>query len=270
MRVRCLPVWLVAFLVLATGCAATQVAGGAITLNVFTAASLTEAFTELGRRFESQHPGVSVAFNFAGSQQLAQQLAQGAPADVFASANEQQMAAAIASGRIASDAPQIFARNRLLVIYPRDNPAGLTSLQDLAGVALRGRLVLAAKEVPVGQYTLAFLDRADADAQFGSDFKEAVLNNVGSYEENVRAVLAKVVLGEAYAGIVYASDVSGDDADNVGRIDIPDAFNTIARYPLAMVNDSAHPDLAAAFVQLVQSPEGQAVLAEYGLLPAGE
>ena len=165
---------------------------------VLAAASLTEPFTEIGQLFEQQHPGAKVRFNFAGSQQLAQQLVSGAPADVFASANPDQMQAAVQAGRILPDAPQIFAGNRLVVIIPADNPGGLQTLADLAKPGLQ--VVLAAKEVPVGQYTLSFLEKASHDPAFGADYSAAVLQNVVSYENNVKAVLTKVQLGEADAG----------------------------------------------------------------------
>ena len=177
---------------------------------VFAAASLTEPFGEIGKSFEAAHPGVTVVYNFAGSQQLAQQINAGAPADVFASANKKQMGATIDAGSVISGTQQIFARNRLVVIYPKDNPAGLKDLNDLANPGLK--LVLAAKEVPVGQYTLDFLDKAAADPALGTTFKDAVLKNVVSYEDNVKNVLTKVALGEADAGIVYLSDISGADA----------------------------------------------------------
>ena len=255
-------------LVALPGCRATPAAmqPSAATLTVFAAASLTGAFTEIGRQFEAAHPGVKVTFNFAGSQQLAQQLGQGAPGDVFASANKKQMDVAVTAGRVASGSAQAFAKNRLLVIFPKDNPANLATLQDLAKPGLK--LVLAAKEVPVGQYALDFLDKAVLDAAFGSIFKDDVLKNVVSYEQDVKAVLTKVVLGEADAGIVYTTDVVGDSAGKVGRLDIPDALNTIASYPIARVSDSANADQAQAFVDTVLSPAGQAVLAQYGFLPA--
>lgn len=233
-------------------------------LTVFAAASLTDAFTRLGQQFEAEHPGARVSFNFGGSQTLAQQIGEGAPADVFASANRAQMQVAIDSGRIVSGTQQTFARNRLVVIYPAGNPAGLAALPDLARPGLQ--LVLAAAEVPVGQYSLDFLDKAAADPAFGPTYKEAVLANVVSYEENVRAVLTKVALGEADAGLVYASDVTGDGAAAVERLNIPDAFNTLAAYPLAALTDSAQPALAQAFVEFILSAEGQAVLAEYGFI----
>ena len=234
------------------------------TINVFAAASLTDAFSDIGAAFRAANPGASVVFNFAGSNQLATQIAEGAPADVFAGANAAQMEAAVASGRIDAHAPQVFVTNRLVVVVPADNPAGIESLQDLATPDTL--LVLAAEEVPVGRYSLAFLDRAAAGAAFDSGFKEAVLGNVVSYEESVRGVLNKVALGEADAGIVYASDLVG--VEGVTSLAIPDALNVVAEYPIAPLHDSAQPELAAAFVEWVLSDEGQGILAEYGFGPA--
>ena len=236
------------------------------TLTVLAAASLTESFTELGTLFESQNPGIKVAFSFAGSQALAQQLAQGAEADVFASANQKYMIAAVEAHRVNQDNAKTFVMNRLVVIFPKDNPGGLKELKDLAKPGLK--LDLADPSVPVGQYTVSFLDRAIEDPGFYLQFKEEVLNNVVSYEDNVKAVVTKVSLGEADAGIVYVTDITADAADKVGRLDIPDALNTIATYPIAPIFDSENSDLAQAFVNLVLSSEGQDVMAKYGFIPA--
>jgi molybdate transport system substrate-binding protein len=233
-------------------------------LNIFAAASLTEAFNEIGQNFTAEHPGVTFTFNFAGSQQLAQQLGQGAPADVFASANRTQMNVAIEAGRVVSGTEQTFVRNRLVVIYPTDNPAGITQLQDLARPGIK--LILAAKEVPVGQYSLDFLNKAITDTAFSPTYMDDVLKNVVSYEENVRSVLTKVSLGEGDAGIVYTSDISGEGADKVGRLDIPNHLNTIASYPIAVVSDSAYPTQAQAFMDYILSPAAQEVLVKYGFI----
>lgn len=234
------------------------------TLTVFAAASLTEVFTQMGADFEAAHPGTSVIFNFAGSQQLAQQLAQGAPADVFASANPRQMQVAIEAGRVDAGTQQVFANNRLVVVLPADNPGSIETLQDLAQPGLK--LVLAAEDVPVGAYSRSFLERAAQDAALASDYREALLDNVVSYEQTVKAVLTKVLLGEADAGIVYTSDVTPDVADQVRQIAIPDALNTIATYPIAVVSDAAQPALAQMYIDYVLSPAGQGTLAEYGFL----
>jgi len=236
-----------------------------IDLNVFAAASLTDAFGEIGKMFEANHPGVSVILNFAGSQQLAQQINEGAPADVFASANKKQMDVVIGAGEIVTGTQQTFVKNRLVVIYPQGNPANLKALKDLAKPGLK--LVIAAKEVPVGQYALDFLDKATADPAFGASYKDGVVANVVSYEENVKSVLSKVALGEADAGIVYTSDISGNDAGKVVRIDIPDALNVIATYPIAPVKAGRNANLAQAFIDMVLSPEGQNILAKYNFIP---
>lgn len=236
------------------------------TLTVFAAASLTEAFSKIGAQFEAQHPGVTLVFNFAGSQQLAQQLADGAPADVFASANQEQMDAAVAAGRIAAGSAQPFASNRLVVITPTDNPAGIATLQQLAKPGVK--LVLAAAEVPAGQYALDFLAKAAQDTAFTPDYANAVLANVASYEVNVKAVVTKVALGEADAGIIYRSDLSGTHATTLGQLPIPDALNVTAVYPMAAVQDGKQMALAADFVAFVLSPAGQTTLAEYGFTPS--
>lgn len=235
-------------------------------LMVFAAASLTEAFGQIGGGFEAGHPGTNVTFNFAGSQQLAQQLAQGAPADVFASADERQMDAAIQMGRIDQTQKQVFVSNHLVVIFPWENRAGVTRLQDLSKPGLH--LVLAAEAVPVGDYSLEFLDRASRQPEFGPDFKDKVIANVVSYEENVRAVLSKVQLGEADAGIVYLSDVTPANPDELGYLEIPGPLNPSASYCIAPLKDSSNLDLAQAFIDFVLSPEGQETLARFGFIPA--
>jgi len=237
-----------------------------VTLTVLAAASLTESFTELGAIFESQNPGVKVAFNFAGSQTLAEQLGQGAPADVFASASKKYMTAAVGAKRVNADDTKTFVMNRLIVIFPKDNPARITTLADLAKPGIK--LDLADKSVPVGQYALDFLDKAAADTSFPAKYKDNVLANVVSYEENVKAVVTKVSLGEADAGVVYVTDITADAATKVGTLAIPTELNTVATYPIAPIADSKNAELAKAFVVLVLSPEGQDVLAKYRFIPA--
>lgn len=236
----------------------------AVTLTVFAAASLADAFTQLGQRFEALNPGVHVAFNFAGSQQLAAQINQGAPADVFASANLAQMKL-VADGGRASEAT-VFALNQLVLVFPKDNPGQIMALPDLGRPGLR--IMLAAQAVPVGQYALDFLDKASQDPAFGPAFKDAVLRNVVSYEDNAKQVFAKVALGEVDAGIVYATDALGASAEAVSTLAIPEAFNTIARYPIAALNDSAHRDWARSFVSFVLAPDGQRLLGQFGFMAA--
>ena len=137
--------------------------------------------------------------------------------------------------------------------------------QDLAKPGLK--LVFAAREVPVGQYSLDFLDKAAAAPSFSPTYKDAVLRNVVSYENDVRAVLAKVALGEADAGIVYTSDISGENGDKVGELEIPDALNVIASYPIAPVKEGKNRELSQAFIDLVLSAKGQEILAKYKFIP---
>ena len=231
-------------------------------LSVFAAASLRESFTEFARGFEAAHPGTRITLNFGGSQQLVEQITQGAPADVFAAAAEKQMQAAVATARVDAAQAHVFAHNQLVVVYPKANPARLLELSDLANKDVK--LVLANKAVPAGGYALDFLEKAAANPEFGPPYRTAVLANVVSYEEDVRAVFAKVSLGEADAGIVYATDVLADNAEVVRTIPIPVELNTVAAYPIAPLADSPNPALAHAFVDYVLSPAGQATLARYG------
>jgi len=169
---------------------------------------------------------------------------------------------------VISGAQCTFVRNRLVVIYPNENPAGIQTLRDLAKPGIK--LVLAAKEVPVGQYALDFLGKASASPEYTTAFSETVTANIVSYEENVRAVLSKVSLGEADAGIVYTSDVAGEAARTIGRIDIPDQLNTIADYPIAPIKDAPNAELAQHFADYILSPEGQTILANYGFIPVND
>lgn len=245
--------------------AIAQSAKPQVPLTVFAASSLSDAFQEIGKQFEKNNPGTRVEFNFAGSQQLAQQIVQGAQADVFASANQKQMDVVIQSGMAITGQDKVFAHNRLVVIFPKDNSAGIIRLQDLAKPGIK--VLLAAKEVPVGQYSLDFLGKADKDGSFSSAFQAGVLKNVVSYEENVRAILSKISLGEADAGIVYGSDVLAADRSTVSSLDIPDSLNSVASYPIVSLTGSKHTALAGAFIDFVGSPEGQAVLKQFGFLP---
>lgn len=246
--------------------AGAPVASGELT--VFAAASLSEAFKEIGQRFEAASPGAKVTFNFAGSDQLATQISQGAPADVFASANNKQMDVVIQAGEVISGTERTFVRNRLVVVYPSDNPANLQTLKDLAKPGLK--LVLANRSVPVGAYALDVLAKASKLPEYTASYSPTVLANVVSYEENVKAVLSKVRLGEADAGIVYTTDAASAGEGAVGRLDIPDALNTVASYPIAATKSAPNPALAQQFVAFVLGPDGQQILVKYGFVPGTE
>lgn len=232
------------------------------TLTVFAAASLTDAFDEIGKNFEAASPGVTIKLNFGGSQALRTQIEQGAQADVFASANTNEMDALVADNLVAAESSQIFLTNQLVVIMPANNPAGLKELADLARSGLK--LVIAAKEVPVGNYSLQAIDKLDA--ALGNGFKDKALANIVSYENDVKQVVAKVQLGEADAGIVYSSDTVA--APELKKIDIPAENNVVAQYPLAALTQSKNPKLAQAFIAYVLSAEGQSILQKWGFLPA--
>jgi molybdate transport system substrate-binding protein len=228
------------------------------TLNVFAAASLTDAFTEIGNNFQNANPNVTVTFNFASSPALRTQIEEGAPADVFASASGKEMETLITNSFVAEGTSQIFLSNKLVIILPADNPAGIDSLEDLATSGIK--IVLAAEEVPVGRYAREALDLMNAS--YGTDFKDKVLANVVSNEDNVKQVVAKVQLGEADAGIVYTSDAVA--APELQTIEIPSEFNVIAKYPIAPLIESTNSELANAFIAYVLSDEGQAILQKWG------
>ncbi len=233
-------------------------------LDVFAAASLTESFNELGKAFEAAHPGVAVNFSYAGSNQLRTQLEHGAKADVFASANTKEMESAVKAKLIDADTVKTFARNRLVVIVPKENPGKVSALGDLSKAGLK--FIMADPAVPVGKYTLDMLDKMARDDKYGLKFKDGVLKNVVSHEDSVKAVVAKIRLGAADAGVVYVSDVTPAAVKEISAIDIPDAFNQLATYPIAPLIAARQTQLAQDFVALVVSEEGQKVLVKNGFL----
>jgi molybdate transport system substrate-binding protein len=206
-------------------------------------------------------------FNFGASSQLVTQIDQGAPADVFASADQAQMDRARAANRIDGQ-DRTFVTNRLVVITPVDNPGRIETLNDLARPGLR--IVTSQPDVPIGVYTQTMADRMSADPQFGSSFKDAFNANIVSREANVRQIVSKVQLGEADAAVVYKSDVTPQVASQLRIVDVPDDYNVLATYPIARVQGARNPALADAFMNYVLSPEGQAVLAAWNFVPIGD
>jgi molybdate transport system substrate-binding protein len=225
---------------------------------VFAAASLNEAFNEVGKQFASLYPEASVTFNFAASSVLALQINEGAPADVFASADLAQMGVAAGRGNVRQ--PVLFATNRPIVVVPAGNKK-VASFEQLAAPGVR--LVLAGPEVPIGRYSREILVRASSSDGPSLDFGDRVLANLRSNETSVRAVLAKVELGEADAGIVYETDVPAAGG-RVARVEIPSQFNVVAEYWIATTTAARAPAGASVFVEFVLSPAGQAVLAKFG------
>jgi molybdate transport system substrate-binding protein len=216
-------------------------------LTVFAAASLTDAFDEVGAAFEEANPDVSIEFNYGASSALREQILAGAPADVFASANASNMDQVVETG--AATDPQDFVTNQLQIVVPAENPGGVAGLDDLANADLL--IGLCAEEVPCGEFGREAL----ANAQ--------ITPSVDTNEPDVRALLTKVEAGELDAGIVYVTDVLAA-GDAVEGIDIPADVNVTATYPIAALSDAGNAEVAAAFVEFVLSDDGQEILESYG------
>lgn len=235
--------------------------GGTIT--VFAAASLTDAFATIADDIQAAHPNVTITVSTGGSQALVTQLTEGAKADVLATANTSTMKDAQAADLI-DGTPTIFTGNRLVIVTPDGNPAGVTSLDDLAKSDIK--LVIAGSDVPVGSYTRKTLCSYVAKGDAPEGFLDAVNGNVVSEETDVRSVLAKVQLGEADAGIVYASDAVASNLAGTKVTTVEFPFETSATYPIAPVA-GGNTELAQAFISYVLSPDGQKVLADFGFAP---
>jgi molybdate transport system substrate-binding protein len=245
---------------LALGLGTTAAAGSPRReLLVFEAASLKDVFARLALAFEKDNAGVKVIANAAGSQELRAQIEHGAPADVFASADRKHMDTLATAGLVA--APAVFACNEPVLVVRAGLAPPILALADLPRAE---RIVVGAPEVPIGAYTLQILQKASG--KLGPEFPKRVEAKIASRELNVRQVLAKVVLGEADAGIVYRSDALGA-RDKVQIVDIPPEVNVIAEYPIAVVKGAPHAELARRWVDLVRSPAGVAALREAGFVP---
>ncbi|WP_250903920.1 molybdate ABC transporter substrate-binding protein [Actinomadura sp. NEAU-AAG7] len=237
--------------VAAAGCGDTggsDASGGGGTLTVFAAASLTETFTALGKRFEASHPGVKVRFNFGASSTLAQQITQGAPADVFAAASPATMKT-VADAGDAAGTPRVFIRNRLVIAVPKDDPGRVGAVRDLARPGLK--VVLCAEQVPCGAAATKALDAAKVTVR------------PVSRERDVKAVLTKVRLGEADAGLVYRTDARAA-APQVKGVEFPESARAVNDYPIAEVAGAPEAALAGEFVALVLGPQGKAALTGAG------
>ncbi|MFI1812572.1 molybdate ABC transporter substrate-binding protein [Streptomyces sp. NPDC020422] len=223
----------------------TGAAPGGAELTVLAAASLTDVFKTAGAAYEKSHPGTKITFSFAGSQELVSQVAQGSPADVLVTADTKSMDKVKAD----TSTPTVIARNRLVIATGKGNPFKVDELKDLADTKLK--VVLAAPEVPAGKYSEKILGA------------QKITVKPVSQEPNVRAVLSKVELGEADAGLVYRTDAASAK-DKVDAVDIPDAQNAVAAYPAATLKDSKHAEAAAAFVAWLSTPEAQKILRDAG------
>jgi molybdate transport system substrate-binding protein len=229
-------------------------------ITVSAASSLTDVFKAAGAAFTKANPGVTVQFNFQASSALAAQVEQGAPVDVFASADAPNMQRVVDKSLIA-DAPVNFVRNLPVIAIPVGNKAGIATPKDLSKAGVK--LVLAGPEVPIGNYARQVIDKLAADPAYGAAFKDATLKNLVSNEANVRAILTKVELGEADAGIVYKTDALVSGA-KVKTVAIPDSANVIATYPIAVVKSSQNAKVAAAFIAFLRSAEGEKLLTDAG------
>ena len=233
------------------------------TLTVLAASSLIDAFGVLANRFEEQNPGVKVKLSFESSSTLLAQIQQGAPADVFASAAEEEMNIAVEDGLVKGE-PEVFVKNREIVMVPKDNPANIRRFRDVAKPDVK--LVLAGKDVPAADYALEILGKAKGE--YGADFEKDVLSNVVSRESDVRASVNRVVVGDADATFGYASDYTPDIRDKVKIVQIPPDLNIVATYPIAALEGARSPELTKQWVELVTSEEGQRVLQQWNFEPA--
>ncbi|MCD1294290.1 molybdate ABC transporter substrate-binding protein [Methanocella sp. CWC-04] len=241
---------------------ATETPTEKIELTVFAAASLTDCFTEMKNAFMASNENIDVVTNFDGSQALRTQIEQGAYADVFASASTKHMNAVKDAGYMVNDTVVNFANNKLCVITPKDNPANVNTLSDLANPGVK--IVIGTPECPVGAYAVQIIDKMGNDSAYGPEYKQKVLDNVVSKETTVTMVVSKVALGEADAGFVYVSDVPQEYKEKVNIISIPDNLNVIAVYPIGVLDESGRQDSAKKFVDFVKSSEGKAILEKYG------
>jgi len=234
-------------------------------LVILAASSLTDAFTEMADDFprRPEGAGLKLTLSFGASSQLRVQLEQGAPADIFESADDAQMQLAVRAG-LMQVTPTVFARNRLVVVLPRENRAGLATLSDLAKPGVK--LVTTARDVPVGNYTHQTLAKMAADPQYGIGFDQKVLANVVSEEANVRQIVTKVQLGEADAGFVYASEISPRVAPDVRTIEIPERLQAAAEHVMGVTRTARAPVTARRLIDYVLGPVGQATLKRHGFI----
>ena len=231
-------------------------------ITVFAAASLTEAYNAAGPAF-TKKTGIAVTFNYGGSDTLATQIKQGAPADVFASANLTQMKVVNDAGLVAG-APKTFAKNRLVLISPKGEIREFASPADLAKP--NAKVVLAAATVPVGGYARATFAKLSGTNGYPVDFPAAVEKNVVSNELDVKAVVTKISLGEGDAGVVYSTDVTSTVAPKLDVVPFPAAVAPDIEYPIAALKNAPNPKGAQAFVDYIVSPEGQAFLKARGFI----
>jgi molybdate transport system substrate-binding protein len=237
----------------------------AVDLTVFAAASLTGVMEDVKAAYETADPGTTVTVAPDSSAALATQIQEGAPADVFLSADTTNPEKLVDGGLTSGD-PVVFAGNELAIIVPTDNPGGLRSPVDLARAGLK--VVAAGDEVPITKYATQLIANLAKEPGYPADFADAYARNVVSKEDNVKGIVTKIEVGEGDAGIVYVTDATA--SGKVGTVDVPDGANVPASYAGVVVKASPKQDAATAFLDWFAGPDGQAILAEFGFLPPSE
>jgi len=230
-------------------------------LTVFCAAGLIGPFSETGQMYKNS-TGVDVVFSFDGVQSLRTQVENGAYADLFVSSSYKHLNALKAEDLMDNSSISVIAKNRVALIVPKDNPAKIESLYDIARPGIK--IVMAAEDVPIGDYTRQVLDNLEKDPAYGPEYKKKVLSNVVSLETNANYIVSKVGLGETDVGFFWQSKSTGDMEKKITRITIPDKYNIIADYNIGILRQSESPVQAKEFINLVKSEKGMALLEKYG------
>lgn len=236
-------------------------------LAIFCGAGLAGAFNEIGQLYENAS-NIGVAFNFDGLPSLRAQIENGAYADVLVSSNLKHMDALKAEGLINNSTVKIFARNKVAVVVPKDNPANIVNLTDLARPGIM--ILMGTKELPIGDYARQVLDKLANDSEYGPEYKEKVISNIVSEETTVNRIVSKVALGEVDAGFAFMSDVSPSMVGKVTKIPIPDKYNVVGDFPVGVLSQSNNSQEAQAFIDVIMSNEGQAILDKYGFIPVAK
>jgi molybdate transport system substrate-binding protein len=230
-------------------------------LTVFCAAGLMDAFNEFGQVYQNES-NVSVVFNFDGAQILRTQIENGAQADVLASVNDKNLNALRSEGFLNNSSLSVFARNWQALIVPKNNPANIHNLSDLAKPGVK--IVTGTKDLPITNLTMQILNKLAADPAYGPQYREKVLANMVSQETNINFIVSKVALGEADVAFVHQSEVSSEYADKVAIIDIPDKYNVKSEYSIGVLKQSKSFNLAEKFINLTKSAEGKTILEKHG------
>ncbi|MGB7571546.1 MAG: molybdate ABC transporter substrate-binding protein [Methanothrix sp.] len=236
-------------------------------LTIFCGAGLAGAFNEIWQLYENASD-IGVAFNFDGVPSLRAQIENGAYADVLVSSNLKHMDALKAEGLINNSTVKIFARNKVAVVVPNDNPANIVNLTDLARPGIM--ILMGTRELPIGDYARQVLDKLANDSEYGPEYKEKVISNIVSEETTVNRIVSKVALGEVDAGFAFMSDVSPSMVGKVTKIPIPDKYNVVGDFPVGVLSQSNNTQEAQAFIDVIMSNEGQAILDKYGFIPVAK